>query len=67
MKNETTNKGDTMNVEIISDNKWAKKMTAGEVANWINAMIECGRTEATGYWTARKMVRCPNNKPLAIV
>jgi hypothetical protein len=63
----TTSKETTMNVEIIRDNEWAKKMTSGEVANWIEAMLECGRTEAIGFWTGFRLVRCPNNKPLAIV
>jgi hypothetical protein len=61
------NKEMKMKAHIISGNKWAKQATAKEVANWISAMIECKRTEATGYWTVRKLVRCPNNKPLAIV
>lgn len=53
--------------KVISSNEWAEKMTDNEVANWVESMLECGRTEAIGYWTARKMVRCPYNKPLAIV
>jgi hypothetical protein len=56
-----------MNAKMISSNEWAKQMTDVEVANWIEAMIECNRTESTGYGTERKMVRCPFNKPLAIV
>jgi hypothetical protein len=56
-----------MRATVIVSNKWAKRMTATEIANWISAMIECGRAEATGYWTTSKMIRCPCNKPLAIV
>jgi hypothetical protein len=63
----TRQKERTMNAKTISSNEWAKNMTAVEVANWIEAMIECNRTESTGYGTERKMVRCPFNKPLAIV
>lgn len=62
-----TNTEETKGAKVISSNKWAKKVTAAEIANWIKAMLECGRTESTGYWTDRKMVRCPFNQPLAIV
>jgi hypothetical protein len=53
--------------KVISSNEWAKKMDQKEIENWITAMLECGRTKAIGYWTARKLVCCPYNKPLAII
>ena len=55
-----------MKVQMIK-NSWARKLTAVEVKNWVEAMIEIGRFQLTGYWEPQKMVRCPFGKPLAIV
>lgn len=62
-----TTKEIEMIAEIIKSNEWAQAVTDREVDNWIQAMVECGRTEDTGYWEPKKMVRCPYNQPLALV
>lgn len=54
--------------KLIS-NEWASKVTAEEVQNWIESMIDCGRVEsAPRYWSGRgAIVRCPFGEPLAWV
>jgi hypothetical protein len=50
-------------------NDWARGLTEQEVSNWIEAMVEIGRTERVQQYCADDayMVRCPFGKPLAIV
>ena len=53
----------------IIKNDWARGLTEQEVHNWIEAMVEIGRTERVQQYAADDafMVRCPFGKPLAIV
>ena len=55
-----------INIQRI-ENEWAKGLTKTEVANWIEAMLEIGRFEPTGYWDWQVLVHCPFNRPLANV
>jgi len=54
-------------MKVLSTNTWAKNMSDVEITNWVGAMVECGRTEAWGYWEEKKLVRCPFNQPLASI
>ena len=50
-------------------NDWAKNITETEVSNWIDAMVEIGRTEPAPRYGDGKgtMIRCPFFTPLAII